>query len=67
MKNYGQLLNNIPYNIKQEIRNYECSTKKEINLKWSICFLKHCIKENIKPSHIKISVIVENPIQYKNV
>ena len=55
--NYGSLLNTLPVDFKNILREKESVNKKIINAEWSLVFNKTCIKENIWPNYTKINIL----------
>ena len=51
---YIELLHQVPEELRRTFRLYESTSKKLINLKWSITFNTTCLKENILPNYSRI-------------
>ena len=51
---YIELLHQVPEELRRTFRLYESTSKKLINLKWSITFNATCLKENILPNYSRI-------------
>ena len=49
MQNFGEVLYNLPFDLKTKFRKLESNTKKHIMSKWSIVFNETCLKENLLP------------------
>ena len=59
--NIGQLLYDLPDNLKKNFRKQESLRKKIIECKWSLKFNKFCVNEELLPnySYFKIKFITE--------
>ena len=51
---YGQVLHTVPADLRTLFRKYEETSKKLINITWSIEFNSICLKENILPNYTRI-------------
>ena len=49
--NFGNLLYNVPGELKKLYRKLEGNQKKVIRAKWSIAFNNVCLRENILPNY----------------
>ena len=49
MQNFGEVLYNLPFDLKSKFRKLENNSKKLIMSKWSIVFNETCLKENLLP------------------
>ena len=49
MQNFGEVLYNLPFDLKSKFRKLENNSKKLILSKWSIVFNETCLKENLLP------------------
>ena len=66
MQNFGEVLYNLPFDLKSKFRKLENNSKKLITSKWSIVFNETCLKENLLPiySNIYICICFNRSTQY---
>ena len=53
MNRYGDLINQLPPNDKNNFRKLENVSKKLIKQKWSVVFNTTCLENNMLPNFIK--------------
>ena len=51
--NYGELLYEVPNELRRLYRALERQKRKMISLKWSSTFNKVCLQENLMPNYTK--------------
>ena len=54
----GNLIFNLPNNIKRIIRNVEKTCKKLVNFKYALVFNTTCLNENILPTYTNIYIYI---------